>query len=536
MDGKQIKLLDCTLRDGGYVNDWNFGQDNLVSVLERLVSAGVDFIELGFLDERQPFDIDRSIMPSTGCMRQIYGRVEKRGAQFLGMIDYGTCGIENLQPASESYLDGIRVIFKKQKMREAMAFCRQVKELGYKVFSQLVSITSYSDEELLELIDLVNEVQPYAVSMVDTYGLLHQDSLLHYFEMLDRHVNEDIGIGYHSHNNFQLGYANCIQMMQSSCRPGRPVMVDGTLYGMGKSAGNAPLELLAMHMNERYEKHYDISQLLEAIDGNIMRIYQEHYWGYSLFFYLAASNNCHPSYVKFLMDKHTLSMRSINEILSQLQGEKKLLYEKEYIEKLYYGYQQKECDDEEDRRKLKEALAGKELLLVGPGKNIQAQAERVEAYIAQKRPVVISVNFIPGSLQADYVFLSNPRRYIRLNNDLKEYKNRKTKVIATSNVTRTEGTFDYTLNNSALLDETAETVDNSFIMLLKALHQIGVSRAACAGFDGYSENEDNYFNPNMEYWFAKRKAGEFNAYVRQSLAGMQEELSVTFITDSHYAS
>ncbi|MFR1477063.1 MAG: hypothetical protein ACLSB9_15880 [Hydrogeniiclostridium mannosilyticum] len=70
----------------------------------------------------------------------------------VGMIDYGTCSIENLQPCEESFLDGIRVIFKQQVMHEAIQFCREVQDLGYRVFVQAVSITTYSDEDLLELV------------------------------------------------------------------------------------------------------------------------------------------------------------------------------------------------------------------------------------------------------------------------------------------------------------------------------------------------------------------------------------------------
>ena len=109
----KIELLDCTLRDGGYHNDWNFGHNTLINVAERVVSAGVDFMELGFLDQRRPFDINRSIIPDTECMRKIYGKVDSKQTKFVGMIDYGTCDISNIQPCSESFLDGIRVIFKK---------------------------------------------------------------------------------------------------------------------------------------------------------------------------------------------------------------------------------------------------------------------------------------------------------------------------------------------------------------------------------------------------------------------------------------
>lgn len=96
------------------------------------------------------------------------------------MIDYGTCSLEHIKPCKDSYLDAIRVIFKKHLREDAMAFCAELKKLGYKVFAQLVSVTSYEDDEMMDLIRLANEVKPYAVSMVDTYGLMHQNNLKHY--------------------------------------------------------------------------------------------------------------------------------------------------------------------------------------------------------------------------------------------------------------------------------------------------------------------------------------------------------------------
>lgn len=250
---RNIQLLDCTLRDGGYVNDWEFGHNNLVSIFERSADAGVDIIEVGFLDDRRPFDINRSIMPDTESVAQIWGKTSRRPPMVVGMIDFGTCRIENLQPCSESYLDGIRVIFKEQKMYEAMEYCAQVKKLGYKVFSQLVSVTSYTDEKLLEINKLVNKVEPYAVSMVDTYGLLHPEDLLHYYKILDKYVNENVQIGFHAHNNLQLAYANSLAFLEYEGK--HDIVVDGTLYGMGKSAGNAPIELLAMRLNDKYNKN-----------------------------------------------------------------------------------------------------------------------------------------------------------------------------------------------------------------------------------------------------------------------------------------
>ena len=176
-----IQLLDCTLRDGGYVNDWRFGRSTALCILERLIEAHVDVVEVGFLDERQPFDPERTIQPDTESYNKILSGIDRRSTMLVGMIDYGTCGLEHIAPCEESVLDGIRLIFKQPKMHEAVRFGRELMKLGYKVFLQMVSITTYSDRDILDFIDLVNEQPPYAVSMVDTYGLLQKEDLLRYF-------------------------------------------------------------------------------------------------------------------------------------------------------------------------------------------------------------------------------------------------------------------------------------------------------------------------------------------------------------------
>lgn len=527
----QIKLLDCTLRDGGYVNDWAFGHDNMMNIFERLVSAGIDIIEVGFLDERRDFDVDRSIMPDCEAVNEIYGQLDKGKAMVVGMIDYGTCGISKLLPCEECFMDGIRVIFKKHKMHEAIAFCRQVKDLHYKVFVQAVSITSYNDEELMELIGLVNQLEPYAFSLVDTYGLLHKEDLQHYFEMANKHLKDSIGIGYHAHNNFQLAYSNCIELLETPIE--RMMLVDGTLYGMGKSAGNAAIELLTMYMNQKLHKNYHISQLLEAIDVTILDIYRQTPWGYNFKFYLSALNDCHPSYVSYLMNKKKLSVKSINEILALLEGEKKLLYDEAYVESLYVEYQKRECDDHDAISRLKELVSGKTVLLMAPGNHIITQKERVDRYLAEKHPFVIAVNFLPEEYQVDAVFMSNAKRYVQLSTQLLKSKDLIT--MATSNVTKAEGRFDYLFNYSSLLDEEAMIVDNPMIMLIRLLDGVGVEEIALAGFDGYTKAESpDYVNPNMAHTFSKSKALEINADVIQSLGRYAKPSQMQFVTETLY--
>ena len=528
-----IKLLDCTLRDGGYLNDWEFGKSNIINIFERLVSAGVDIIETGFIDDRRAYDENRTIFPDTASVNATYHKLDKGNSLIVGMIDYGTCSIDNLMPAEDCYLDGIRVIFKKQKMHDAIDFCRRVKEKGYKVFAQAVSITSYNDDELSQLIDLVNDLQPYAFSLVDTYGLLHKGSLRHYFDFACAHLDRSIGIGYHAHNNFQLAFANCIELIDDPPKD-RMLIVDGTLYGMGKSAGNTPIELLVMHMNSRGGKKYHNSQILEAIEVTMLDMYRKVGWGYSFKFFLAASYDCHPNYVNFLMDLGKLSVKSISEILESLEGEKKLLYDPDYIRELYFDYQKRHCADSQSVGELEESLKDADILIFGPGKNIYDQRERVESYIKDKKPVTISINFIPKDYDTDYVFMSNAKRYVQLCSALNEQKE-KSKLIATSNITRTLGEFDYTLNYSDLLDEDALLPDNPLIMLLKLLAKAGVRSVGLAGFDGYREKTvPNYVNPNMEYSYSRQEADNINLDTVSGIKKHSPACGIIYVTESIY--
>ena len=528
---RKISLLDCTLRDGGYVNDWKFGHDNMVSVFERVVDAGTDIIEIGFLDERRPFDYDRSIMPDTDSVEKIYGDLDRKGTKVFGMIDYGTCGIDHIKPQSESYLDGIRVIFKKHLREQALLFCEELKKLGYIVFAQLVSVTAYSDEELLDLCRIANERKHDAVSMVDTYGLTHQKDLRHILEILDQNLEKNIAIGYHGHNNFQMGYANCQMVLAYSEETDRDLLVDGSLYGMGKSAGNAPIELVAMHMNNEYGKNYHLSQYLEAIDANIMQFYQPATWGYSLFFFIAASNDCHPDYVKQLTNKHTLSIKQMTELLGKLQGEKKLLYDKDYMEKLYVEFQDKEINDTESVNALSEELTGKNILITGPGTTMETQSRRISEFVMSANPVIISINYASKAFMPDYIFLTNSKRYIRLSTLLSKQK---IPVIATSNVTPTDAPFEYVVNISELLDRSSEYADNSLMMILKVLMRCNIKEVNLAGFDGYSGTDANYLDEGKEYEFAKQKADYLNNYMSEFIRANKDAIKVKFLTDTRY--
>ena len=530
---KNVKILDCTLRDGGYVNDWNFSHSVITGTYKRLDSAGIDFIEVGFLDDRHCFDIDKSIVPTTDGINEIFKNVKKQHAIPVAMIDFGTCSLDNIKDCDSTFIEGIRVIFKKEKIDQALPYCKKIKEKGYKLFIQAISITSYSDSEMLDYIKKINEIKPYAFSIVDTYGLLDIKSMTRYFYLIDNNLDKNIKLGYHEHNNFQLGFSNTMHFL--AMETDRELIADSTVYGMGKSAGNCPSELLAMYLNEYYNKNYDLNQILEIIDTDLITIYQKKYWGYRYDFYISAMQACHPSYVKYLLDKKTLSISAVNSVLQKLPKEEKLIYNKQLIEELYIAYQAYKIDDSKVYEILKaKNILNNNIIVLGPGPTLKTEQDLIKEYVKMPNTLVFSVNFFLEGYDIDFVFMSNAKRYAKFA-DILQNNNLKADLILTSNITPIDYKPDYMLNYESLLYQNERCSDNSLLLLLNFLIKLGVKNVKLAGFDGFDKNTHNYFE--YKYEFAKNDKEDYDNYniiIKRALSLLNKDIQLDFITKSKY--
>ncbi len=525
-------LLDCTLRDGGFVNDWNFGFGSIKSIISRLDCADVDVIEVGFIDERRAYDENRSIFPDTDSILPVFRNIDKPKAVVIGMIDYGTCAINKISDRSESCLDGIRLIFKKKDQDGAVEFLRQVKEKGYKIFANPVSITGYNDDETAVLIDKLNKIRPYSVSIVDTYGLMHSKELLNYFDIFNKKLDMDIILGYHAHNNFQMAYANSITLLNKNLD--RQITIDGTLYGMGKSAGNACTELIAMYMNEYCGRNFNIQQIHEAIDVDILKEFEKKTWGYNFEYYIAALNDCHPSYVQYLLDKRTLSVKSINEILSSIDTDKKLSFDKRHAEDLYRKYQERYCDDAATVESIKKEFSGKKILLLGPGKTLQDNFADIDTFIHENNPTVVSINFLNESFPVDYVFMGNAKRYSQFFHKI--YGDGvNVKIVCTSNITEAGRKIDFLVNYPSLLADDPTIRDNPLVMFLRLLKNIGTREVWLAGFDGYTpDNAVNYYGDYLRLLYCQDDVVLRNEAIKRELKDISQCVRISFLTPTRY--
>lgn len=492
----QLRILDCTLRDGGYINDWRFGKLTIRSIVTRLDNAGVDIIECGFLDSRASYDEDRSIYPDMPSVAKTMHSVQLKHAKLFAMIDFGTFDEALLLPKKESILDGIRLIFKKENIDEAMQYAKRIKDLGYRLFINPVAFPSYRSPELSVLIKKINAVAPEAMSIVDTYGLLLHEDVLTAVTHVDEELAPEIELGFHAHNNLGMGSSNDITFINMELTRGK--VVDVSLLGMGKNAGNSQTEVVSAYCNKTGKKDIDLDQILECDYTDIRRFSTQATWGYGLDNFISAINDCSPNWVKFLMAKNTLSVHGITTILGQLPYEKREVsfFSKELAEKLYLNYMDHAVNDAQAVDKLREKIQGI-ILILCPGATLNTYRGRIEDFIRDENPFVLTVNFLPDNYRADMVFVSNRQRYSQMVGQGTEAKKRP-ELIATSNITPvTELTPEYIVNYRTLYEEIEG--DNSMGLAAALLRRLGIREVTVAGMDGYQGKAGGeYFDREMD--------------------------------------
>ncbi len=514
-----IHILDCTLRDGGYCNEWRFGFENVRRITHGLQEADIEIIECGFITNRVTYDPDVTKFTTVAEAAQVIPQ-NREGKMFVAMMNYGEYNIDDLPSYDGSSIDGIRVAFHKKNLNEALKLCEQIKAKGYLVFIQAMVSLAYSDEEFLSMIRRVNEFKPYAFYIVDSFGMMKGKDLTRLFYVVEHNLDEEIWIGFHSHNNMQLAYSNAQQL--TIVQTNRNLIIDSSIYGMGRGAGNLNTELFLEYLNENAGKHYQLKPILTLIDEILNEFYQRNYWGYSLPNYISAAHNAHPNYAGYLDDKKTLTIEGMNDIFDMMDEDKKVSYDKAYIEELYLKYMATGKVQEEHKTELKERLKGKKILLIAPGKSSVDEDEKIRAFKTDE-VIVISVNYAYESITPDFIFLSNLRRFRELDS------NQKNKCIVTSNIPA-EGVY-YQTKYRDLLNSEEAVADNAGLMVIKFLMQYEVEGIYLAGFDGYSHDvRENYGSSEMAFITRNAVLDAMNAGMSKVLKEYSNKINIRFVT------
>lgn len=337
----RISLLDCTLRDGGYINDWRFGEDAIPDMIDALEQANVDILEIGFL-RNEPYQKDRTVFNSMEQVKQLISH-KRCGVQYAVMCEVmNPLPLEMLTPADKDSADIIRVIVWKTKrnhkgeeedaLQDGYEYCKGIIEKGYKLCVQPARVSQYSDEEFTAMVKQFSALNPMAIYVVDSWGTENTESLLHYVHLADKNMPKEIALGYHGHNNMMQAFGVAQAMLKENLE--REVIIDASVYGIGRGAGNLNLELIAAYLNEQYEKHYDILPASKIDKKYIQDIFTREKWGYSTSYSLTAKYNCNPNYAKFLDE--TGASDCADKLLKQLTENDRIIFSRKVAEDALY--------------------------------------------------------------------------------------------------------------------------------------------------------------------------------------------------------
>ena len=486
-----VKLLDCTLRDGAYLVEKNIGAVAIRGITEGLVSAGIDIIEIGFLQD-EGFGEGKTIYKNA-CEAEQYIPDDKKESFFAVLADYSRYSVDNLEAYTGKSFDTVRACFFKKERKDVLRFCREIKKKGYRLFVQPVDIMGYSDRELLELIEDVNLIEPYCFSIVDTFGSMYIDDLLRVYSIVHHNLISECKIGFHSHNNLQMSNALSQEFIKTSYGQ-REVVIDATVSGMGRGAGNTPTELIAQYLVTKMGYNYDMDMILDVIDQYMPNIQRKCTWGYSTPYFIAGSYGAHVNNIAFLKQKNSINSRDIRFILNSLRSEERKRYDYDLLERIYTDYMNSDIDDDKDMEALCDIFKGRNVVVIAPGASA-GNAQLINEYIQRNNAVTVFINYLFPNIECDFLYLNNVKRYQTIKNSTK-YK--KTKKIFTSNIVyeKDEG---YVIRFSRLIKCGWEHMDNSAIMLLRLLDNFPVRSIGIAGLDGYETGCENYISEDMEH-------------------------------------
>jgi 4-hydroxy 2-oxovalerate aldolase len=292
-----IKLLDCTVRDGGLMNNSNFDSEFVSAVYQTCVAAGIDYMEIGYKGSKKIYSPQEF-----GCWKfctedDIRRIVEDNpsGLKLSAMADAERTDYhEDILPKSQSVLDMVRVATYIHQIPTALDMIKAIHDKGYETTLNLMSISVVPDHELDEALEILSKTEVEVIYLVDSFGALYSEEIQALTRKYLKYANANgKKVGIHTHNNQQLAYANTIEALILGAS-----YLDATLAGLGRGAGNCPIELLLGFLKN---PKFHVRPILKCIEEHIVPLRKKISWGFDIPYMITGQLNIHPrSAMKFL--------------------------------------------------------------------------------------------------------------------------------------------------------------------------------------------------------------------------------------------
>jgi 4-hydroxy 2-oxovalerate aldolase len=505
-----IKVLDCTIRDGGYITDWHFDKNLVREVYRALSKSGVEIVEIGYKGTEKYFNPNKYGLwrfTSEDDLNEVTDGI--KGAKISIMGDFGKTELGDYPDKDESKVDMVRIAAHKDKIDDALLFLSEIGSKGYITSLQAMGFTGYSLKERDELKKALQASDIDYFYIADSYGSLFPHQIKPLFDPFLE--IEGLKIGFHPHNSLQMAFANTLEAIKIGVD-----IVDGSIYGMGRGAGNLPIETLIAYMQMNSHDKYNVIPVLSVLDKYFIELQKKDPWGYQLPYMVSGIFKCHPSYAKELIERREYTIEDIWKVMEVIQEMNPIGFERSIIENLiekgYIGsldskcvpdhaLQPAECKSRNevpyiDRHK------GKDFLVLANGPSLEKYKDQINAFIERYDPIILAANFLNGLFVPHYHAFNNKKRFTMYIDTVDPAS----KLLIGENIPQ-EMIDEYvsikyeTLHFKDVLDSSFNIINGKIqsncrtisVLLLGVAIVMGASRIFVAGMDGYL-GKDNITN------------------------------------------
>lgn len=490
-------LLDCTFRDGGYYNDWNFAPDLVADYLSAMQAAEVEVIELGFRSIKNvgfkgacAFTTD-SFLNSLTLPPGIAISVMVNASDLLGSEPLQQV-LEKLfpVPASQSTVNLVRIACHVHEFQRALPAVTWLKDQGYQVGFNLMQIADRRRDEV-ESIALQASAYPLDVLyFADSMGGMTPDDVSQIIGWLRSHWSGPLGI--HTHDNMGLGLQNTLRAMDEGA-----TWVDSTVTGMGRGPGNTRTEELLIEIAERQKKPRNLIPLMSLIRKYFRPMQQQYGWGTNPYYYLAGKYGIHPTYIQEVLSDSRFDEADIFAVIGHLRSEGGKKFSPTTLDAALFFYR----GDPLGQWNSTALFKNREVFLLGTGPGASSHRTAIENYIREKKPVVLALNTL-SAVSPDLIDARVACHPVRLLADCETHCQLPQPLITpysmlpedVSEMLRTKQIFDFGLSVQPGRFEFSEShclLPSSLVVgyALAVATSGQASRILMAGFDGYGADD-----------------------------------------------
>ena len=492
-----ITYLDCTLRDGGYYNSWDFPIELIQQYLGAIQAAGVDVVELGFRTLKNQgfqgpcaFTTDEFIRSLTIPTGLTVG-VMVNGKELVGEVPREQA-LERLFPnaKSDSPVELVRIACHVHEFEKALPAVTWLKERGYQVGFNLMQVAGRTEEEVKALAHLAQTYPLDALYFADSLGSMNPDQAAQTIQWFRSEWQGPMGI--HTHDNLGLALSCTLRALDEGV-----TWVDSTVTGMGRGPGNARTEELALEIAERRGKPINMVPLMVLLREHFKPMHARYGWGTNTYYYLAGKYGIHPTYIQEMLNDSRYSEEDVLAVIEHLRvegGKKFSLNTLDAARHFYRG-------EPKGQWSPKERFAGREVLLLGTGQGVARHREALERYIRDHKPLVLALN-TQSAIDAKLIDLRVACHPVRLLADCEAHTRLPQPLITPYSMLPADvrdslankEVLDFGLNvqaDSFEFTETHCTAPTSLVVAyaLAVATSGQASRVLMAGFDGYGADD-----------------------------------------------